>query len=78
MVLDGLGGSKNSEDAFKFLNAALEGGSAMAAYNIAQAYKNGLGVEVDNDKANEYYQIAVNMGFTIKKEMSGSLLFLDF
>lgn len=56
-LLEGRGVDKSAEEAFKWYKlAADEGNSASAMYQVGDMLENGVGCEVDEDLAIQYYE----------------------
>ena len=60
-----------------FLQASAKGNNPIADYALAHIYSEGLGVDVDMDKATEYYQKAADENFVLAYERLGNLYLLE-
>ncbi len=54
---------KDYDAAVKYFNMAIESGSAVAMYNLANCYKNGKGYQQNTKKALEWYEKAGDNGY---------------
>lgn len=64
---------KNEQVAVDILTAASKAGSAEAQYHLGQCYQHGRGVEIDCNKAVEFYKMATANGFSKAKTELDSL-----
>jgi len=62
MYEQGIGTSKNPEQAFLWYNKSANQDNAAAQFNVGVSYENGIGTEVDYTKANEWYRKASLQG----------------
>ncbi|WP_163564693.1 tetratricopeptide repeat protein [Helicobacter suis] len=66
--------AKDYHKALEYYQKAVDGGSAMACYNLGIIYKNrGYGVEQDYQKALEYFKKAADMGSALAYESLGGM-----
>ncbi len=54
---------KNLNEALKYFELAANNGSAMANYQLGKAYEKGNGVNLDIEKAKEYYKKSADNGY---------------
>ena len=62
MYENGIGESKNVQEAVKWYRKAAEQGNAVAQYNLGRCYEYALGVKKDISKAIEFYRRAAERG----------------
>ena len=55
-------------DAVKYFKEAAKKGHVAAKYELGCMYENGIGCEIDMEKANEHYNAAASNGHTVAKE----------
>lgn len=67
LTYNGLGTIKNYDEGWKFTERSYELGFGMAAWRVGNAYENGIGVEKDIKKANEFYEEAYNNMLVLSK-----------
>jgi TPR repeat protein len=69
----GLGNEEAARTAIRLLSQALDAGHMYAAQALGGAYRNGLGVERDRNKAASYYKIAYDRGLTSGSDYAFSI-----
>lgn len=62
--LSGKAGTKDLDKGFKLTKEAAEAGVPLALYNLASCYRNGIGVEKNEDEALTNYKKAAKSGYT--------------
>ena len=59
--------NKNLKRAYEwFMKSVEHGGGACAEFNVSRCYRFGLGVEVDEEKADAWQNLAIEHGFDIE------------
>jgi TPR repeat protein len=64
MHVEGIGVTKNPEEAVRLFRRASDQGLAEAQYHLGTMYTNGTGVTKDDAEARRWYQKAADQGFS--------------
>ena len=67
MYANGLGVSRNEEEALHWYRRSAEQGVALAQFNLGLMYANGLGADRDYEQAGAWFRKAAEQGITAGK-----------